>query len=141
MIIHGRFWSFCYYIRACEILINLIFIDSSMSPERKPAPQVFVSPELFDLLKHLESDHKFAKWVNEMKDALLFNMLSGDSIQKRRIPKYYRERYGVNNLFRYEHPEGYRSCYTLVNIEGVGVCPIILDLLSHPEYDRIFGYK
>jgi len=112
-----------------------------MSSEQKPAPQVFVSEELSLLLKNLGSDHKFVKWINEMKDKLLFNMLSGDSIQKRRIPKYYRVRYGVNNLFRFEHPEGYRSCYTLVSIEGVGVCPIILDLLSHPEYDRMFGYR
>jgi len=112
-----------------------------MSPEQKPAPEVRASRELFDLLKNLELDHKFVKWINEMKDKLLFNMLSGDSIQKRRIPDYYKNKYGVNNLYRYEHPEGYRSCYTLVNIEGVGVCPIILDLLSHSEYERIFGYK
>ncbi|MFX0133138.1 MAG: hypothetical protein ACFFDN_05790 [Candidatus Hodarchaeota archaeon] len=92
-------------------------------------------------MRDLEADHKFVRWIDGMKEKLLLNMLSGNSIQKRRIPKYYRDKYGVNNLFRYEHPEGYRSCYTLVNIEGVGVCPIILDLLSHPEYERIFGYR
>jgi len=129
------------HVHLSNILIGLFSIDSSMSAGRKPAPRVFVSRDLFDLLRDLEADHKFVRWINGMKEKLLFNMLSGNSIQKRRIPKYYRDKYGVNNLFRYEHPEGYRSCYTLVIIEGVGVCPIILDLLSHPEYDRIFGYR
>ena len=112
-----------------------------MTPELKPAPQVFVSRELHDLLESLEPDHRFVRWIDEMKDRLLFNMLSGDSIRKRRIPRHYMERYGVDNLFRFEHPEGYRSCYTLVNVEGVGVCPIILDVMSHPEYERTFGYR
>ena len=112
-----------------------------MSPEIKPAPQVFVSRELHDLLEDLGPDHRVARWIDEMKDRLLFNMLSGDSIRKRRIPRHYREGFGVNNLFRFEHPEGYRSCYTLVNVEGVGVCPIILDVMSHPEYERVFGYR
>jgi hypothetical protein len=39
-------------------------------------------------------------------------------------------------LYRYNHPEGYRSCYTIVN-----KCPRILDILPHPVYDRIFRYK
>ena len=45
------------------------------------------------------------------------------------------------NLFRYAHPEGYRSCYRIFYEEEIGVCPHILDLLSHEEYDGIFGYR
>ena len=76
-----------------------------------------------------------------MEAVLRENLFAGDAIRKRLIPASYVERYGVNNLYRYAHPEGYRSCYTLVRIEDVGVCPVILDLLSHQEYDRVFGYR
>ena len=68
------------------------------------------------------------------------NMYAGDRIRKRQIPSYYIQRHEVNNLYRYQHPEGYRSCYTVLKVEGVGVCPIVLDLMSHREYDRRFGY-
>ena len=38
--------------------------------------------------------------------------------------------------FRYGHPEGYRSCYWVV--QG-STC--ILDLMSHDEYEKRFGYR
>jgi hypothetical protein len=76
-----------------------------------------------------------------MQAVLKENMFAGESVSKKQIPIHYAERYGVNNLFRYAHPEGYRSCYTFFCEEGIGVCPHILDLSSHEEYDKIFGYR
>jgi len=109
--------------------------------EKKPSKAVFISPELKELLDSLEPDHKKKKWIKDMKITLLNNMLEGEKIKKEQIPKYYIDLYEVNNLFHYSHPEGFRSCYTLHNFDSLGVCPFILDIRSHPEYDRIFGYK
>jgi hypothetical protein len=47
----------------------------------------------------------------------------------------------VENLYRYEHPSGYQSCYTIVPIPEHCGCPAILDILTHEEYNRLFGYK
>ena len=105
------------------------------------SPGVFISKELSEYLDTLESDNKIIKWIDDMGNILKENKLAGQSIPKKQIPKVYIDRYGVNNLFRYQHPEGYRSCYTLLNVEGVGVCPIILDIMTHKEYNRLFGYK
>jgi hypothetical protein len=110
-----------------------------MPPRSSPA--VYRSRDLDDFLRDLEPDHRFRRWMADMEAVLRENMFAGDAVRKRLIPAYYVERYGVNNLYRYAHPEGYRSCYTLVRIESVGVCPVILDLLSHQEYDRVFGYR
>ena len=71
-----------------------------------------------------------------MTEALEENKFAGDLIRKTQIPKIYVERYHVNNLYRYSHPEGYRSCYTILN-----ECPHILDFMSHQDYDKIFKYK
>ena len=107
----------------------------------KPAPKVYMSSELFSLMNRLSPDDKFRKWIEDMKIVLKEDMEAGEPIRKKQIPRHYTDKYGVNNLHRYAHPEAYRSCYTLVKFEGVGVCPVILDLLSHSEYDRIFGYE
>lgn len=74
-----------------------------------------------------------------MKLVLKENAFAGDKIQKERIPPAYVKKYGLHNLYRYEHPEGHRSCYTLLN-DGSGLVVVVLDLLTHKEYERLFGY-
>jgi hypothetical protein len=108
---------------------------------RKPSPAVYLDQELEQSLKNLDSNHKFNKWIADMKSVLKENMLAGECIRKKQIPKYYVQRYGVNNLYHYDHPKGHRSCYTLTEHNNLGVCPLILDLKTHPEYSEIFGYR
>lgn len=107
---------------------------------RQPSPAVFRSKDLDEFLKKLEPDHKFRRWIEDMEAVLKENKFAGQLVKKKQIPLCYTECYDVNNLYRYAHPEGYRSCYTILNVEGIGVCPHILDIMSHKEYDRIFGY-
>ena len=107
----------------------------------KPSPAVYLSEDLQNLLKDLDPSHKFNKWVADMKLTLKGNMLAGDSIPKQQIPAYYVQHYGVNNLYRYDHPEGFRSCYALLKYDELGVCPQVLDLLTHAQYDKRFKYK
>jgi len=108
---------------------------------RQLSPAVFRSKELAEFLKTQNPNSKFRRWIESMETVLKEHMYAGEPIRKKQIPPRYIERYGVNNLYRYAHPEGYRSCYTIFCEEGIGVCPHILDLLSHEEYDRIFGYR
>lgn len=103
---------------------------------RERSTAVFVSQKLDGLLSSLEADHKFVKWIQSMADALKENKFAGELVRKSQIPKVYIERFKVNNLYRYGHPEGYRSFYTIID-----KCPHILDLMSHPEYDKVFRYK
>lgn len=76
-----------------------------------------------------------------MDDVLKENMFAGRPIQKRQIPEFYIDKYGVNNLYWYHHPDGYRSCYTLIYFHDVGVCLLVLDLRTHPDYEKMFGYR
>jgi len=100
-----------------------------------PSPEVFLSKELDSLLKS-NPQSKLAKWIKDMSVVLKENKLAGEQIGKSRIPQHYIKKYGVWNLYRYDHPEGYRSCYTILK-----KCPHILDIVPHPVYDKIFGYK
>lgn len=105
--------------------------------KRERSPAVFLSKELDGLLKTVgRSNPKFVKWINAMADVLRENKFAGDLIERKKIPKFYLEHFRVNNLYRYEHPEGHRSCYTVLN-----ECPHILDIMTHDEYSKIFKYK
>ena len=75
-----------------------------------------------------------------MAENLLQNILVGERIKQSQIPRHYIEKYKISNLYRYAHPEGYRSTYTLAEFSEYGVCPVILDIMSHKEYERMFGY-
>lgn len=74
---------------------------------RKPAPKVFIFDELSQYLRKFGPEHKIAKWINDMREVLKENMYAGELIRKSQIPKQYVDRYGVNNLYRYSHPEGF----------------------------------
>jgi hypothetical protein len=102
---------------------------------RKPSKEVRLSNEINELLKAYKDDHKYVKWVKNMVEVLKENMFAGEQIPKSQIPKQYKQRFGINNLYHYNHPEAFRSCYTIV--EG---CTLILDLMSHDEYTKLFGY-
>ena len=106
----------------------------------KSAKEVFISLKLEALVSSLEINHKHRRWINEMAENLLQNILVGERIKQSQIPRHYIEKYKISNLYRYAHPEGYRSTYTLAEFSEYGVCPVILDIMSHKEYERMFGY-
>ncbi len=61
------------------------------------------------------------------------------ALGKGRFPSHYIKRFGVNNLFRYQLPEGFRAIYTLER-DGNDVSVVVLEILDHKNYDKTFGY-
>ena len=56
------------------------------------------------------------------------------------IPKEYKIKYGVTNLFRIELPQFWRMLYTLTNGD-IEIIAFVLDVIDHKTYDKKFGYK
>jgi hypothetical protein len=106
----------------------------------RPAKEVFISTELEEHISSLKTSHKHRRWIKQMAESLLQNILVGERIKQNQIPRPYKKKHGVSNLYRYAHPEGYRSTYTLIEFSEHGICPVVLDLMSHKEYERMFGY-
>jgi mRNA-degrading endonuclease HigB of HigAB toxin-antitoxin module len=52
------------------------------------------------------------------------------------IPK----KYNAQNLWRVELANFWRMLYTIKGDEIEVIC-FVLDIVSHKEYDKIFGYK
>lgn len=66
------------------------------------------------------------------------NAFCGTQISKKLIPKEYRK-FGIDNLWKYDLPDGWRLMYSVGKKELV-VISIILEWLDHKSYERRFGY-
>ena len=61
-------------------------------------------------------------------------------IKQKLIPKEYRDKYGIDNLWKYDLPNGWRLLYSLGRDE-IEIIAIILEWLDHKIYERRFGYR
>ena len=84
---------------------------------------------------------KLRWWVERLKA----NVFAGDQIPKDRIPAALAERSGLRvpleNAWRIELPGAFRGIYTIVHNEGRKPSVLMLEILSHKEYDKLFGYR
>ena len=67
------------------------------------------------------------------------NCFCGIQIPKRLIPKGYLKKYGIKNLWKYNLPNAFRWLYSIESNEII-VLAIILEWMSHKEYERRFRY-
>ncbi len=80
------------------------------------------------------------KIVRDGLDLLKGNMFVGERIERKKFPRFYVQRFGVNNLFKLNLDSRMRLVYTLVADEG-GVAVVVLEVLDHKKYEERFGYR
>lgn len=56
------------------------------------------------------------------------------------IPKYYKTRYELQVLYHFEMPEDHRLMYTIRKSPSGGKEALLLELITHKEYNKRFGY-
>ena len=84
-------------------------------------------------------DRDVYKWILRAIDDLKNNSYCGIQIPKRLIPKEYIKKYGLDNLWKYDMPKGWRLVYTVVRDE-VLILSVILEWFDHKNYERRFKY-
>ena len=57
-----------------------------------------------------------------------------------KFPRYYIQKYGVNNLYKFNLDSRTRLIYTLIADE-LGVAVVVLEILDHKKYEERFGYS
>jgi hypothetical protein len=97
-------------------------------------------PVVADFVSSLEKGSYLRQVIDKGLDVLKENMFAGQRIEKKKFPKYYVQEYKINNLYKYNLDAGNRLVYTLVADES-GIAVIVLEILSHKEYEKRFGYK
>jgi hypothetical protein len=78
-------------------------------------------------------------WIKRAIDDLERNAFSGRQIAKRLIPVVYMRKYRIDNLWKYDMPKGWRLLYSVAKGE-VCIISILLEWLTHKEYERRFKY-
>jgi hypothetical protein len=113
-----------------------------MSPQfirPKPASSVKKSEELQAFLDSCRDE-----WLRDRVDQAFLEIKAdyefGDKVAKDKWPRYYKQTWGINNLFVVMLGPDWRLTYTLV-WEGPGITAFCLEILTHKEYDRRFGYR
>ena len=111
--------------------------------------KVILSPEAEEVYKHLNEEAAKSKIarsiltaINKKSELIKANPHYGNPISHDKIPTEYIQKYGVTNLFRVELPSFWRMLYTLTNNDTkVEIIAFILDISSHPTYDKKMKYK
>ena len=85
-------------------------------------------------------DKKLATFIERAIKDLKENPIVGIAIPRRLWPSEYVKRYAINNLRKYDLPNGWRLVYTLSGNE-VEIISIILEWFSHKDYEKKFKYN
>lgn len=102
------------------------------------------SKEFSDLEKRAEKHESEAEHLLKITEKgiarLIEDHMAGQKIQKKLWPKYYIQKYGINNLWRLRLDDYWRLIYTLIGGK-VRIEAVILEVLDHKEYNKRFGYN
>lgn len=103
----------------------------------------FISQKLKDEFESLKDgrfeDKKLYSYIQRAIDDLKKTPLSGIKIPKNLWPKEYIQQYKINNLWKYDLPNGWRLVYT-IETDEIKILSLILEWFDHKEYERRFGY-
>ncbi len=92
------------------------------------------------LLEGKTEDKQLFEFLNRAFKDIEENAFCGIRISKKLIPKEYKKKYGVDNLWKYNLPNAWRLLYSVAK-EEVIVVSIVLEWMDHKNYERKFGYK
>ena len=111
----------------------------------RPVSVGFWDPRLkkaYDQLKKGKfEDRELAANIDTALDDLKKNPYCGFRIPDRLTPKSYRRLFpDLDNLWKYDLPNAWRLVYSIVH-EEVRILAVILEWMSHKEYERRFGYN
>ena len=85
-------------------------------------------------------DNVLKRRIDTALSELKADRTAADHVPKKYWPKYYVKNWGISNLYKKDLGRDWRLTYTLV-FDGAGVGVYVLEILSHKEYDRRFGYR
>src|SRR3989344_1032786 len=85
-------------------------------------------------------DKELYNFINRAIDDLKENPFVGIKLPRKLWPKEYVQKYSVNNLWKYDLPNGWRLLYTVAPNNEVELISAILEWFDHKNYERRFRY-
>lgn len=106
----------------------------------KPSKVVFISDELERDYNELKDEDPIKKGIIRAIKDLKENAFCGIQISKKLFPKEYVQKYGINNLWKYDLPNGWRLLYTVTAENEVELISAILEWFNHKDYEKRMKY-
>ena len=106
----------------------------------KPSKVKFISEKLEEEFEKLDETDPIKKAIRRAIKDLQQDAFFGIQIPKRLFPKEYIQKYQINNLWKYDLPNGWRLIYTVTSENQVQIVTAILEWFNHPEYEKRFHY-
>jgi hypothetical protein len=91
------------------------------------------------LEKLKKKDPEFYEHIKNALRNIQEDPTCGIKIPIKLIPKDWKKKYGINNLYKYNLPNAWRLMYSLAG-NRVELIAIVLGCFNHKEYERIFKY-
>jgi len=98
-----------------------------------------IKTSFYNLEKGDSSERELFKFINQAMDNIEKNAFCGIQIRKNLIPKEYVSKYKISNLWKYDLPNAWRLIYSIKGGKVI-VISVLLDWMSHKEYERKFKY-
>jgi len=92
-----------------------------------------------DLEKLKVKDLFFYEQISNALRNIQEDAACGIKIQQRLIPSEWIKKFGIDNLYKYNLPNGWRLFYSLIGNQ-IEVIAIILRFMNHKDYERLFKY-
>lgn len=107
---------------------------------KKPSKVVFIEDKLEYNFHSLSNDDPIKKAMIRAIRDLRENAFAGIQVPKRLIPRSYIKKYGINNLWKYDLPKGWRLLYTITAENEVELISAILEWFDHKDYEKRMNY-
>jgi len=79
------------------------------------------------------------EFINRAIEDLKKNPFCGIRMSKKLTPEHYIKKYGVNEIWKYDLPRGWRLIYTISG-DSVTILSMILEWFNHKDYEKRFNY-
>jgi len=106
----------------------------------KSSEVVFANDKIEKAYNKLEDNEDLKKHLKKAIKEIQNNAYCGIQIPKRLIPKEYIKNYKVNNLWKYDLPDGWRLIYALFPQNKVEILSVVIEWFDHKNYERRFNY-
>jgi len=106
----------------------------------RPSKVTFANDKIEKEFNNLDESDEIKKYIYRAIEDIKKNAFCGIPLPKRLIPDEYSKKYGVQNLWKYDLPDGWRLIYSITTPDKVEILSIILEWFDHPNYERRFRY-
>jgi Txe/YoeB family toxin of Txe-Axe toxin-antitoxin module len=100
----------------------------------------FADDNLQKEFENLNEKEELKEYIKRAVKDLQENAFCGIQIPKKLIPEIYIQKYKIDNLWKYDLPDGWRLVYSIMPQNKVEILSLIIEWFDHKDYERRFHY-